>query len=217
MLIKICGLKYPGNIGEVLKLKPAFVGFNFYTSSPRYVKPEILLDIQDYDFGETKKVGVFVDESIDRIFDAAHQYNLDYVQLHGNETPEAVRLIGKKIKVIKAVGVETKKDIEELERFKNACDYLLLDKKSPLHGGTGQTFDWNLLEYYTLHMRFFVAGGISPKNIDQAQALKHRWLKGLDLNSGFEDSPGLKNIEKLKVVLENNPPAPKRRRVWGLQ
>ena len=200
MLIKICGLRYPGNIGEVLKLKPDFVGFNFYSDSPRYVKPEILVEVASYAFRDTKKVGVFVDESIDNIFDAAKQYGLEYVQLHGNETPQAVKLIGKRVKVIKAVGIDTKEDMEKLIAFKNACDYMLLDKKTPKHGGSGKAFDWTLLEYYPLNTPFFLAGGLSPRNMEKALALKHPMLKALDVNSGFEDSPGLKNIEKLKSI-----------------
>jgi phosphoribosylanthranilate isomerase len=203
MLYKVCGLKYPGNISDVLNLNPDFVGFNFYPKSPRYIKSEELVIAQSYNYGKTKKVGVFVNESYDRIIDDVHHYGLDYVQLHGNESPEEAMKVNEKVPVIKAIGIETKEDMESIADYKGCCDYILLDKKSASFGGTGVPFDWDLLQYYPLQMPFFLAGGISSQNITRALALKHPQLAGLDLNSGFEDAPGLKDVGKLKKIIDN--------------
>jgi phosphoribosylanthranilate isomerase len=168
MLYKVCGLKYPGNISDVLNLRPDFIGFNFYADSPRFAKEEVLIAAQSYAYGKTKKVGVFVNEGYDRIIEYVHQYGLDYVQLHGNETPEEAKLMNKRIPVIKAVGIDAKEDMESVADYKGCCDYILLDKKSAAFGGSGIPFDWELLQYYPLKTPVILAGGLSPRNIAQA-------------------------------------------------
>ena len=198
MLVKVCGLVYKNNIQQVLQLKPDFMGFNFYSQSPRYVNEETLLALKEIDFGTVKKAGVFVNEVTKRVLSLADKYHLQYIQLHGNESVKEIEDIKKYFPVIKVVGIETKEDMQMVSNYDGTCDYILLDKKSFVHGGSGVPFNWNLLEYYTFNTPFILAGGISPENISKAKSINHPKFAGFDLNSCFEDSPGMKNIQKLK-------------------
>ena len=200
MVVKVCGMKYKENIKDVLALKPDMMGFIFYEKSPRCADKETKKVLRESDFGKTKKVGVFVNETTENILSIAKDCKLDMVQLHGNESPEAAALIQKHYPVIKAIGIENKENFRSIDKYEGKCNYILLDKKSPSHGGTGKVFDWNLLTEYNYKTPFLLSGGISPENISAAKNIKHSSMAGIDVNSGFEDAPGLKNIEKLKKL-----------------
>ena len=194
--LKICGMKFPENILEISQLKPDFLGFIFYNKSPRNFEGEIP-DLPE----EIKKVGVFVNDSSDEILQKAKQHNLDFIQLHGNESPEFCSEIQKEIPVIKAFSVDEYFDFDTLNDYENSCDYFLFDTKGKNHGGNGITFDWSLLDNYKLEKKYFLSGGISlenaPKLLEFLKAKSAENCVAVDINSQFETLPGLKNTAKI--------------------
>ena len=201
MKIKVCGLKYPGNISEVVALEPDYVGFICYAPSPRYatgLNAEILDSLPE----TLSKTAVFVNEDAETVQKLIDNYNFDAIQLHGNESPEFCEVFKNKVTVIKAFGIGEGFDFERLNQFADSVDYFLFDTKTDKHGGSGQTFDWSLLDNYKLDIPFFLSGGLSPENLAEVKAIKHPQFFGVDLNSKFETEPGLKDINKLKEAFE---------------
>ena len=197
MKIKVCGLKYPENIQSVAELAPDYMGFIFYNKTPRYVG-DILHDTVKLLPQTVIKTAVFVNESLPAINLLIENYGFNAVQLHGSESPEfCAELIGK-AKVIKAFGLNKDFDFEQLKPYADHVDLFLFDTKTPIHGGSGKTFDWALLDQYRLDVPFFLSGGISPDNLEEVKKIKHPQFYGVDLNSRFEVEPGLKDIEKLE-------------------
>jgi len=194
--LKICGMKFPENILEISQLKPDFLGFIFYAKSPRNFEGEIP-DLPK----EIKKVGVFVDASSEEILQKAIRHNLDFIQLHGNESPEFCSEIQKEIPAIKAFSIDKYFDFDALNDYENSCDYFLFDTKGKNHGGNGITFDWSLLENYKLEKKYFLSGGISLENATKLlEFLKTKSAENcfaIDINSQFETQPGLKNTAKI--------------------
>jgi phosphoribosylanthranilate isomerase len=199
MLIKVCGMREKENIEAVLSLEPDYMGFIFFPDSKRYVGEHF--SIRRIAFGPTKKIGVFVNESIENIGALIDIHQLDGVQLHGNEKPNYCSLLKQKTKVIKAVSVSNRIDKAFLKTYYNNCDYLLFDTKTALHGGSGQTFNWQLLE--DIPQPYFLSGGISNTILKNTILPDNKYLKVLDVNSQYEIAPGLKDLEKLKILFEN--------------
>ena len=198
MLIKICGLR--DNFADVVALKPDFAGLIFYPKSPRFV--ELSQDpVLKQKLTDVKKVGVFVNAEKDYILGKVSEYNLDLVQLHGNESPELCAEIRKSLPVIKAFGISSESDLQSAEKYAQYVDYLLFDTKTKGYGGSGVKFDWQMLQNVNISQKFLLSGGISLEDLEDIKALKINNLVGVDLNSRFEDAPGLKNIEKLKQAL----------------
>lgn len=197
MLVKICGLKNPGNIRVISGLQPDMMGFIFYPGSPRYagnLKPEDLKVIPQH----TKRVGVFVNQAIDLILELSKLYHLSVIQLHGTETPEMCNQLRQGgMQVIKAVSIGSKEDFQVAGNYQASCDYLLFDTKSSLYGGTGTAFNWNWLTAYQGEVPFLLSGGISPEDAGQLKEIKHCCFAGVDLNSRFEFAPGEKNPQLL--------------------
>ncbi len=187
-------------MSEVLNLKPDFAGMIFYPKSPRYVGNNQSVDLKQK-LTDTKKVGVFVNEDCNRIIQMVDIYNLDYVQLHGNESVDFCKQISAKVPVIKAFGISTKADFDKIGNYAQNVDYLLFDTKTACYGGSGQQFDWNMLQEVDIPQKFLLSGGISLESLNIIKDLKINNLVGVDLNSKFEDAPTLKNIEKLKQAL----------------
>ncbi|RFZ94204.1 phosphoribosylanthranilate isomerase [Mucilaginibacter conchicola] len=202
MRIKVCGLKYKDNIEAVAGLKPDYMGFICYEKSPRFIEgldPEALFQQPE----DIVKTGVFVNEDADVISKLIYKYKFDAIQLHGDESPEFCALFKHEVEVIKAFGVDESFDFEQLEAYKNSVDYFLFDTKTPSHGGSGIAFDWTILNKYKLDVPFFLSGGLSTENIGEVTDIKHPAFYGVDLNSKFELSPGLKDIDKLKKTFFN--------------
>lgn len=197
MKVKVCGindLDVMGNLEKIASID--FLGFIFYEESKRFVKislPEIKVK---------NRVGVFVNETESFIKEKIKQYDLDFVQLHGNESAEFCRRIKKNIPVIKAFGVDSNFAFSILNQFVDAVDYFLFDTKTEKHGGSGVKFNWNLLSNYTLTTPFFLSGGISPNDVSEIKKLSHPAFYGLDLNSGFELEPGIKDVEKVNTFIK---------------
>ncbi len=200
MLIKICGMRYTENIQRVSRYHPDFMGFIFYPHSPRYVKTDESLPILP---ASIKKVGVFVDQSWEEMNHLIDKHRLDGVQFHGHESEEmAAQMKQRGLIVIKAFRIDQDFDFARLVRYETAVDYFLFDTKGKVPGGTGQTFDWSLLHHYIGSLPFLLSGGLSEQNIKQALEFKHPRLAGVDLNSGVEISPGIKDLEKIKRIIQ---------------
>lgn len=187
------------NIRELAQLPIDYMGFIFYPKSARYVeqRPDVELP------RSIKKVGVFVNETTEVIRQKAAEHQLNAVQLHGNEPAKScVELKETGLEVFKVFGIDENFDWTTVEPYLSSVDYFLFDTKSPQHGGTGQTFNWNKLHEYPFEKPYFLSGGLSLENIAEAIAFEDSRLIGLDLNSKFEIAPGQKDISTLKQVLK---------------
>lgn len=210
MRIKVCGMKDPQNISQLAELKPDYMGLIFYPKSKRYVEildNELLDSLPD----AIQLTGVFVNEEIEVIIKKIVDYDLSAVQLHGAESPEFCRVLKERIveientkpvELIKAFGMDEGFDFLNLEPYDNMVDYFLFDTKTPIHGGSGLSFDWNLLNQYKGQKPFFLSGGLSPDNLKNLINLNLDRLYALDLNSKFEVEPGIKDIESLKSAFQ---------------
>lgn len=186
------------NSAEVAALQPDYLGFIFYEKSPRNFDvniPEIDTSI--------KKVGVLVDEKIEVIVNLIEKYQLDAIQLHGHESPEACKLLkatGREI--IKVFSIKDEFDFSVLKPYEDVVDYFLFDTKGKHPGGNGYTFDWNVLNNYSSTKPYFLSGGIGLDEIENLKAFKEssasKFCYAIDVNSKFEIEPGLKNIEELE-------------------
>lgn len=211
--IKICGMKYPDNIGDIAMLQPDYLGFIFYEKSSRFFRgtiPELPSSI--------KKVGVFVDAMIENIIEKVEKYDLDLVQLHGKESPEFCKeLHGLLTKVdrtenaeipafagiMKVFSIKDHFNFDELIPYESVCDYFLFDTKGKLPGGNGYTFNWKVLKDYPSTKPYFLSGGIGLEEADNiAEFLRKQeseYCQAIDVNSKFEIEPGLKDSKKLEV------------------
>src|SRR6056297_819767 len=200
MKLKVCGLNNQENIKSVVSLRPDFAGFIFYHPSKRYFfKNNLSIGFFKRIPEMVKKVGVFVDAPFDEVMETFYTYQLDYIQLHGNETPAyCARLLVNNISLIKAFSVNEAFNFKELEAYEPYCQYFLFDTKGKLPGGNGIKFSWHLLEKYSLEVPFFLSGGIGTDDIDAIQSFYHKKLYGIDINSRFEIEPGIKNVVKVK-------------------
>lgn len=203
MLIKICGIRYPGNLREILSVSPDLLGFIFYSGSPRYVGGSLSAsDLKEVPPG-IKKVGVFADEKPDRIIKTVKLFMLDMVQLHGDESPavcNAVKLAG--VDVIKAFRIRDDFDFENTTPYSGSCKYLLFDSGGKSPGGNGIRFNWEKLRGYKGETPFFLSGGIKPESVPDLNAFYHRSMTGIDLNSGFETEPGKKEVPLLREFIK---------------
>ena len=197
MKLKICGMKYKDNIEAVAKLQPDYLGFIFYDKSARYFEstiPETPKSI--------KKVGVFVDETLEIVNETIKTFNLQAVQLHGNESPEYCEEICH-VEVIKVFSIKDEFNFDVLQPYEKACDYFLFDTKGKLPGGNGYTFNWNVLKNYPSTKPYFLSGGIGIDAIEKIKEFKKssasKYCYALDVNSKFEIEPGLKNIDELET------------------
>lgn len=199
--IKICGLKYPDNISGILELQPDYIGFIFHPASKRFIAT---LDAKWVARLEgPKKTGVFVNVLVQTVKEAITRYGFQAVQLHGDEAPEyCAALKDKGVETIKAFGIHNQFNWSQLSDYEKVVDYYLFDTQSALYGGTGKTFDWELLGDYPFRKPYFLSGGIGPDNIQHAIKLHEKCLYALDLNSKFESEPGVKDIELLRKTFQ---------------
>ncbi len=201
MKIKICGLKFPSNIDTIITLKIDMIGFIFYKKSSRYVG-------DNYDETYLKriptsiqKVGVFVDEKESIVLQTIKKYDLNIVQLHGNESASyCENLKANNIQIIKAFQIDDDFDFEHINSYHKVCDYFLFDTKGKEKGGNGLTFNWDLLHKYKINVPFFLSGGLGIENIDEALAFSHPQLIGFDINSKIEIEPASKSFELAEII-----------------
>jgi phosphoribosylanthranilate isomerase len=200
--IKVCGMRDPENISGIVASLPDYLGFIFYPKSKRFVGFEPLSEVMYAVPESVKKVGVFVDEAPEKVLEIYRNWKLNVVQLHGHETPKYCRQIQNSgIHVFKAFSVDESFNFATLEAYSGVCDYFLFDTKGQLPGGTGQKFKWELLEKYIGNVPFFLSGGIDPDDLEVLRNFDHPRWRGIDINSGFEISPGIKNAEKVNQFI----------------
>ncbi len=187
---------WPENLRELEnRVSPDFIGFIFYHKSKRnffrgngqihqVISPE-------------KRVGVFVNENLSSIIETAKQLEISTIQLHGNETPAfCADLKNKGFRIIKAFGIRNAEDFSRCREYEGCSDFFLLDTKTEHHGGSGQKFDWQLLDDFSSETPYFLSGGIAPGDEEKiGQLIKKPFA--LDINSRFETEPGTKDIEKI--------------------
>lgn len=194
-------MKIPENITTVAALQPDYMGFIFYSKSPRFagnLNFEVIKNLP----AEICPVGVFVNTPIDIILQTTHRYGLRTVQLHGNETPTSCKILqDNNLFVIKAISISDASDLDLANDYQSCCDYLLFDTKTPLRGGSGKQYDWNILQNYMGDRPFFLSGGIGSEDAERILSFVHPKLKAIDINSRFETEPGVKNTETLKTFL----------------
>ena len=209
------------NIQELVKLAPDYMGFIFYDKSKRFVAdfPEVEIP------SSIKKVGVFVNETIEKIVELVVKNKLNTVQLHGDESVEFCKELKVAVtersrsdnkinddvistplnyqtEIIKAFSVDKDFDFSKTKEYESVCDLFIFDTKGKGYGGTGLKYDWSLLQKYKGETPFLLSGGIGSNDVINVREFKHKKCIGVDLNSGFEDAPGVKNIEKLKLFID---------------
>jgi phosphoribosylanthranilate isomerase len=196
--VKICGITTYDDAMAATELGADLLGFNFFPESPRYIPVDKAAIIARRLPAFVELAGVFVNASIQTIHHAISECYLDWIQLHGDETPEFCQsLASETVKIIKALRVKDKADLDKAEPYR--VDAILLDAFHPeQYGGTGLHFDWSLIEDVT--KRIFLAGGITPDNAAEAISLG---VYGIDLCSGLESRPGKKDLAKMKALFEN--------------
>ena len=230
-MIKVCGMRDSENIRAVAELKVDLMGFVFYPKSPRYVQmissqAGIIPDYSEErlqkmmkkaeeepknaELPPPRKVGVFVDDMPQNIVTRVYNYDLDYVQLHGNELPLMLDNLRRTldpdihpgIKIIKAISVKTKDDVRRWLDYRETADMFLFDTQCEVYGGSGERFDWSVLESYDGDIPFLLSGGIGPDDAERVLAFHHPMCVGIDLNSRFETEPGVKDVARLKAFID---------------
>lgn len=205
LIVKICGLKTPETLETAIIAGADWVGFVFFPKSPRHVTLELAAELGRIVKGRAKTIALSVDAddaSLDAIEKALEP---DIHQLHGHETPERVAAIRARFghPVIKAIGIADASDLQDARRHAPAADWLLLDAKPPktatLPGGNGLPFDWHLLAGLDLQKPFMVSGGLDPSNVGTAIAISRP--AGVDVSSGVETAPGIKDPEKIRAFV----------------
>ncbi|MEQ8361315.1 MAG: phosphoribosylanthranilate isomerase [Cyclobacteriaceae bacterium] len=190
------------NILDVSSAHPDFMGFIFYKNSPRYVGADFSIP-DDLDVN-IQRIGVFVNEEVGAILDLVLKHRLDFVQLHGDESPaQCKELMEKGIGVIKVFSVDDDFDFTVVDQYQSEVDYFLFDTKGKARGGNGVAFNWSLLENYKGAIPYFLSGGIDPENVNEVIGLKHEQLFAIDVNSGIERAPGSKDVSKLNLLIKN--------------
>ena len=206
MIIKVCGLREPDNIEQVAVIQGVdLIGLIFHAQSPRYVdsKETAAMVSSGKDIGV---VGVFVNENPEEVVRKCMLYQLDYVQLHGHETPDYLlslqQMLPSKIKLIKAFSIRAEEDLPATSGYEGLCAYYLFDTPTSGYGGSGCSFDWRILQYYSGSTPFLLSGGIGPDSMDSLSNFHHSLWAGIDLNSRFETAPGLKNVGLLSNFVQ---------------
>ena len=239
MIIKVCGMRDADNIRELEQLNSQFsiihsplsinmMGFIFYPKSSRFVSER-----PSYLPTHCKRVGVFVDADIEQVCRIADEYSLDYIQLHGHESPAYIQELNKywlrpissrlgqtckhdgprcseksPLSIIKSFNIAEPSDFEQTETYEGVADLFLFDTKGKNVGGNGEKFDWNVLKAYKGETPFLLSGGIGPEDAESFSIIHyplsiHPKCIGIDLNSRFEIAPGLKDINKLKIFINS--------------
>lgn len=215
MLIKVCGMRDPENIRQVAMTGIDWMGFIFYARSARSIDSRqwTVDSLKKTDspsnchlstvICQLKRVGVFVNATPEYMMETANLYKLDYLQLHGNESPDTCYALQKRgYAIIKAFSIASADDLTCTTEYEGRADYFLFDTKCNSYGGSGKQFDWSILASYKGYTPFLLSGGIAPDSVDAVRNFRHPQLAGIDLNSGFETEPGMKDAEKIKTFID---------------
>jgi len=200
-------MRDPKNIAEIVDAGADMLGFIFFEKSKRYVEAGMELPLNCC--RDVEKVGVFVNAPIDYVISKIADYRLDYVQLHGDESPEYCSEIRTKsdVKIIKVFSVGETFDFENTEKYTQVADLFLFDTKGKERGGNGVKFNWEILQAYEGEVPFLLSGGIRLADAQAVKEFQHPKLWGLDVNSGFESEPGIKKADEVQKFVETTPRA----------
>ena len=197
MIVKVCGLRDPDNIRAVERLPVDLCGFIFYPRSPRCV-PDDEFHAAAVRSCRRPAVGVFVNASPAEMLRTAERFGLEWLQLHGDESPEACgELRQRGFRIIKAIRVASAGDLAAARAYEDCADYLLFDTRCDGYGGSGRRFDWSVLDAYAGRVPFLLSGGIDAECAEAVRGFVHPRFAGVDLNSGFETAPAVKDVGKL--------------------
>ncbi|HVS97840.1 MAG TPA: phosphoribosylanthranilate isomerase [Puia sp.] len=207
MRVKVCGMTDIGQVRELDAMGVDFAGFIFYPKSPRYVGRHLTGEQVKRARLRLGKVGVFVNASYDEVMRQVDAYGLDMVQLHGDETPMFCDQLANYITVVKVFRLSENDPVDWLIRpFQDSCDMFLFDTEGAGYGGTGKKFNWDMLKPAIIEKLFFLSGGIEPGDGEKlgvfAREPVARRLFAIDINSKFEVSPGVKDLKKIKAMLD---------------
>lgn len=199
--IKVCGMKHEENIRAVAALMPAYLGFIFYPSSPRYVGSNFSVPAGLPQ--QAGRVGVFVNENPQIILNLARLHQLTHLQLHGDEPVSHCYFLRRHgFKIIKAFGIHPEFDFSTLRSYTHVVDFFLFDTHTRHYGGSGKVFNWELLKHYNHNIPFFLSGGLSVEVLRTIALPRHPCLYALDVNSGVEERPGVKNVAAIRELLQ---------------
>jgi phosphoribosylanthranilate isomerase len=206
MQIKVCGMTQMEQVKQLDEMGVAYIGFIFYPASKRFVLTKnTLQDIADLQLTQAKKVGVFVNEPLTSILDIIKTAQLDMVQLHGDETVAYCKRVQEEVRTIKVFRVGD--SFPNFEEYVLAVDYFLFDTDSQWYGGTGQHFNWEIIKSASIPTPFFLSGGIGINDVQGIQVMAGtkagKTMLAVDLNSQFEEKPGVKQIEKIKKFIQD--------------
>jgi len=207
MRVKVCGVTMPSQLEALDEMGVDLAGFIFYPKSPRYIVEKVPADYLRKFKGKIVKVGVFVNMPYEELMRTVEDYRLDMVQLHGDEIPRYCEQVANYITVIKAFRLSDNDPIEWMAKpYEEACDMYMFDTLGAGYGGTGKKFDWNVLKNSTIDKLFFLSGGIEPGDEDKLAEFTNlplaKKMFAVDINSKFETSPGVKDLEKVKEFVE---------------
>ena len=201
--VKVCGITLPAQLEALDEMGVDLAGFIFYPKSPRYVVNKIPADYLRKFRGRVAKVGVFVNTPYEELMKTVEDYRLDMVQLHGDEIPRYCEQVGNYITVVKAFRLSENDPVEWMAKpYEDACDMFMFDTLGAGYGGTGKKFDWNVLKGAAINKLFFLSGGIDPGDEEKLKEFAREEIAkrifGIDINSKFEISPGVKDMKKVR-------------------
>jgi len=202
MRIKVCGMTQPEQVEKLSDLGVSFAGFIFYPKSPRYVFKNMTIS-QVKKLNNINKVGVFVNASIEEVLHLVDECRLQMVQLHGDESAKYCEKIADYVSVVKAFRLSDHDSVEwMIKPYMDVCDMFMFDTMGAGYGGTGKKFDWSVLKGSDIGKPFFLSGGIEPDDAEKLKDFRHdpvaRALFAVDINSKFEQTPGVKDMDKVK-------------------
>lgn len=199
MKLKVCGMTKYEQLLQLDRLGVDFAGLIFYEKSKRFVGNNLKSQASAIRALHIKKVGVFVNSDTEAIQQAVEEYDLSFAQLHGDESPAFCEQVNNIVSVIKALRVGPETNLkEQLEAYKEACVYFLFDTDSKDYGGTGKKFNWEILQKETISKPFFLSGGIGLQDIGEVTKFQHPQLFAIDVNSRFETTPGIKDMNEVE-------------------
>jgi phosphoribosylanthranilate isomerase len=207
MRVKVCGMTRADQVEQLNDLGVSFAGFIFYHKSPRYVFRHMAATEIKRIRGNINKVGVFVNPSVEEILRLVDECGLYLVQLHGDESPRLCEKIADYVTVVKAFRLSEDDNIEwKIREYQDVTDMFLFDTEGAGYGGTGKKFNWDMLKGLTIRKPFFLSGGIQPEDAPRLKAFMEdpvaKDLFAVDINSKFEEYPGVKNMNKVKQFVE---------------
>ncbi len=210
MKIKVCGINHLEQLGQLDAMGVNYAGMIFYSQSTRNVYNKLFAwDVKPLQLS-LKKVGVFVNSDDEYIMSQVEAYGLDLVQLHGDETPGFCKAISEHIAVTKAFRITQRNEQNidwMIKPYEEYCDYYLFDtNRKNAYGGTGEKFDWKILNEHRINKPFFLSGGIGLKDVGKLKEFAHPFFYAVDVNSHVEISPGLKDIKSINTFVEELSP-----------